>query len=461
MRRNKLNLNRYMNKKLLFIPVLGILWSCSKQKELKPIASEDQNPGKKLEVKSARDGQWDLLGFGYDVTGEYANSNSTTFPVIDIAKLNTVEPTRIITNLNTTRNSLSAYGESAQAYSYDISTKLKATAGFSLFKGELTAAYSSSNSFNSKFIYGSYSIIIQQKEIKFNATPLLLQSYLTPTFAHDITVLSAQQIVDQYGAFVLTDVILGAKLEITYQSETTSSDRKSAASAGLDASVGSVFSTNINVNTNHTQSSSNFNQYLHYVTHGGDPTKGLVNTIELNSNTPKVDFTDWQNSTNFQNAELVDINSSGLVPIYQLIADVNKAAAVKTYVDQYLKAHQVHTALPEGQFTRNDDTGEVFIVMDGKLRYIPNQDVLYGLFEFKESMMVHYNNTSLANFEMGVAISPDNGIINNTQNGKVYFREKSLIRYIPTIHEKEIYHFNFKNLRNVNGIAPYTVGPDI
>ncbi|MBB6111232.1 MAC/Perforin domain-containing protein [Mucilaginibacter lappiensis] len=455
-----------MKKILFLIPIVGMLWSCSKQSQVKPGQSEASSTPNKLQTKSAVDHVWDVLGFGYDVTGEYGNSSATTFQVIDIAKLNAADASRVVTQLNTTRNAVFSYGENAQAYSSDLSAHLTATTGFSVFSGSITAAYSNSSSFSSKYIYGSYSLLMQQKELKFNATPALLQSYLMPSFVQDAATLTPQQLVAQYGAFVLSDIMLGAKLEITYQSETKASDRKSAASAGLDEKISLLFSLKTDINTNHAQSSSNYNQYLHYITHGGDPTKEIVGTVAFNQVVPVIDYSAWQASTNFQNAELIDIKKDGLIPIYALIADPAKSAAVKTYVDQYLKDHQVNIvaqppSLPEGQFTRNDDTGQVYIVMDGELRYIPNQDVLNGLFEFNTSLMVHYSAATLSRYAMGDAISPDNGIINDTQTGRVYFREHSYIRYIPNQQVKALYHFNFKPLRNVNGISAYVVGPDM
>lgn len=456
-----------MKKALLFLPLMGVLWSCNKQ--VQPTPNPTIAIGKdKLKSFAAVDGVWDVLGYGYDVTGEFGNSVSTTFPVLDIAKLYSLEPDRVGKNPGTTKRVNFNYGQNASDYSHDLSSSLTATAGFGLFSGSITAAYKTSNSFSSKYLYGSYNIIIQQKELKINATPSVLQGYLNQTFLHDIQVLTPQQIVAQYGAFVLTDIFLGAKLDMTYQSETTSSNRTGSASAGLDASVSKVFSVKANINTDYTQSASNFNQTLRYVTHGGDPTKGIDSFTSFNQQVAPIDINPWEATCTAQNAELVDIAQNGLIPIYQLVADPTKAAALQTYVTQWLKDHQVQVTtqpvgiqLAEGQFTRNDDNGQVYIEMGGQLRYIPNTDVLNGLFVFNTNLMVHYHQADFDNFVIGTTISPDNGIIQDTNTGKVYFREKSFLRYIPSEQTRQIYHFNFKVLQKVNGISAYTVGPNM
>ncbi|MEZ2336476.1 MAC/perforin domain-containing protein [Mucilaginibacter sp. RCC_168] len=381
-----------MKKIFLLIPLLGMLWSCKKQDQQTPKQTETNTATGKLKSQSAKDGVWDLLGYGYDVTGEYANSSSTTFQVIDITKLYSTEPTRLVTNLNTTRNSSFSYGENVQAYASDISAHLNATVGFSLFKGSVTSAYSNSNSFNSKYIYGSYNLLIQQRELKFNATSALLQKYLTQNFLNDIATLTPQQIVSQYGAFVLSDIILGAKLQVTYQSETKSTDRKSAASAGLDASLGAIFSINAGVNSNHSQSSSNFNQYVHYLTNGGDPTLGITPaTISFTQNTPPIDYSAWQASTNAQNAELINIAQSGLIPINELIPDPSLANAVKNYIyNDYLPNHQVQVQYGKSTLYRcfNTKSGDRMLVTD------PNEVANQPNWNVEGSLGYVYNDNS-------------------------------------------------------------------
>lgn len=331
-----------MKKFLLIVPLLGMLWSCKKQDDT--IQKNAQKSANTLQTNSSGDGAYDLLGFGYDVTKEFANSNSSKAQVLNIAALDLQNPGRVIPGNNKTQYGQASYGESAQSLSSSISTKLTATSGLAVFKSTLNLSYSSTDAFSSKYIYGSYNLIVQQKSWKLNADNSILQNYLSPVFLQDLQNpgMTAAQLVSNYGTHVLSNIILGGKLQVMFQSQTSSTSRSVAASAGLQAGIGSLFNLNANLDANQTNASSNFSQTFSYVTHGGDPSKGLVGQITFNQSTPTINIADWQNSCNPQNAELIDIDKDGLIPLYDLIPDAYGAlkAAVRSYITQYLIDNQ-------------------------------------------------------------------------------------------------------------------------
>jgi hypothetical protein len=330
-----------MKKSLIIIPLLGLFWSCKNQNEVLPSSKSTTLKSNKLKTFSAVDGQYELLGFGYDVTGVYGNSNSSTFQVIDVAKLNTVFPGRVVTSLNKTQNGVVSTGDQAFSYSQSLSGKLTATANVGVFGGTIKASYSDANSFNSQYIYGSYSLMIQQKSLKFNADLATLKQYLTANFLYDIQNNTPQYIVSHYGTHVLSNIILGAKLQLMYQSQTSSTDRKTAADAGLQVSVKQVFNLDAGFTYTANSTTKNFSQNLHYITYGGDPSKALIGQIAFNQSSPTINVAAWQNSSTVANAELIDIDANGLIRISDLIPDAAKAAAVSTYIDQYLTSQQV------------------------------------------------------------------------------------------------------------------------
>ncbi|WP_184543765.1 hypothetical protein [Mucilaginibacter sp. FT3.2] len=118
----------------------------------------------------------------------------------------------------------------------------------------------------------------------------------------------------------------------------------------------------------------------------------------------------------------------------------------------------------EGDFVRNDDTGQVFWFFEGKIRYIPNQDVLHGLFTgYTDAIAKHYTTAQLNSISVqtGVPINPDNGLINDTNTGRVYFREANLVRWIRSSDAMNRYHFSWNSIKNRVGISGYVVGADI
>lgn len=291
--------------------------------------------------RSAGDGKNDLLGYGYDVTGEYANSSASTYSVFNADALKKDYPTRVEWDLSSKQEGILTSGEDAESYLKKRALTVSSTVGVSAFKATITASFSSSDAFSSKYVYSSFNLIIQQKRAKINADITLLKQYLQPTFIADIKNNSAQAIVDKYGTHVLTDIILGAKLEVMYRSETTKEDRTQAASAGVDVGVGKVFSINTGYNYSDNTTKSNYGQSLHYKTYGGEPSKSLIGDISIGTDVPKVNVKDWQASSSLDNAELIDFGPNGLVPLYEFIDDPLKKEAVKTYIAQYLKANQV------------------------------------------------------------------------------------------------------------------------
>ncbi|NML41983.1 hypothetical protein HHL17_32660 [Chitinophaga sp. G-6-1-13] len=302
--------------------------------------SDDVSPTK---ARSAGDGKNDLLGYGYDVTGEYANSSASTFAVFDADALRRDYPTRVEWDLSSRQEGTLTAGEDAESYLKKKSLKVNASVGVGLFKGSISASYSNSDAFSSKYVYSSFDLVVQQKRVKINADIDLLKKYLHSTFIYDVNNGTPQTIIKKYGTHVLTDIILGAKLEILYRSQTDKSNRAQAAEAGVDISVGKVFSINTGVNAGYSDSSvkSNFKQSLHYKTYGGEPSKSLMGDIPIGADVPKVNIKDWQASSSVDNAELVDFGRDGLIPLYEFIDDPLKKEAVKTYTNQYLKDNAV------------------------------------------------------------------------------------------------------------------------
>lgn len=330
--------------------VAGVLFSalygCSKYdsaleklKKPDPELKKSGQPG----ILSAGDGKNDLLGYGYDVTGEYANSSASKFSVINVDALQRDQPLRVEWDLSKTQVGNLTSGENARSYLEKKSTKVKGSLNFTLFKASIETSFSSSSSgssaFNSKFIYSSYDLVIKQKRVKLNADIALLKQYLQPTFIADIQNRNPADIVNAYGTHVLIDIILGAKLEVMYQSESIASERTKASEIGIDVGLKKVFnlSAGLNYNYSEEEKNANFTQRLHFRTIGGDPSRSLIGQVPIGTSTPTIDISSWQSSSQVENAELIDFGENGILPLYELIDDPIKRDAVKNYIEQYLR----------------------------------------------------------------------------------------------------------------------------
>lgn len=454
--------------------VLLFLTSCSTEE----FENSNQNENSKKSsgrnsAKFAGDGAYDILGYGYNATGEYANSNSSGYQVIDLEKFKNEQAGRLITDNVFSQEYLEEYGENAEAYSKMVSTKVGATAGFSLFKKLISVTFSSSvsntttNKFDAKYIYGSYNLLIKQRRFRFNATPALLSDYLTPEFSSDLQNNSPAQIVNDYGTHVAVDIYTGAKLDVMFQSETTNQSREKAARVGVKVGVKSIFDANVDNDVDTSESNKNFSRKLSFKTRGGDPSKSLVGELNLDQANPKINISSWQNSSTPTNAVLVEFGSNGLIPLYEFIKDPVKKAQLKAYIDQYLIDNQVkldytNTAnLVNGNFVRNPATNQIFFMFENKLRYIQSPMTLYGLFNITSGEIATVSPSNLSTVERGADLTPDNDLKQDNYTNKIYMREGNTLRYIPNIGIYNKYRFNNNAVKKINGTSGYTIGSDI
>ncbi|MCW3106458.1 MAG: hypothetical protein JWQ09_964 [Segetibacter sp.] len=294
-------------------------------------------------ITPAAKSKYHLLGYGYDVNGEYADSNSARDQVVDVERMHNLYPNRVVL-LSATESGTPAIiaAENAEAFSEQLSNKLLATEGLKVFKSSITAAFPDTTSFYSKYIYALSTYLIQWKIAKLNYSPdVPLNSILNPAFSSDVENISAGELVKKYGTHMLSNITLGAKFEVLYQAETKSEDKAGAAIIGLTFGTKKVFGLTTGYFFDGlAYANRNASQKIYYKAIGGVSTK-LPDLLTNNSINPTVDITNWIHSSTSENATLIDIDENGLIPIYDMIEDPIKKAAVKSYIDQYMRDNQV------------------------------------------------------------------------------------------------------------------------
>jgi hypothetical protein len=335
-------------KILLAFAVLAIFYGCKKQSQ--PAIKTSSLPEISVtgfattgNAPIRGDKIYNLLGYGYDITGKYADTSAVRSQAINIAAFGTDNPDRVVFDESKTSASQIINAKDAEDFSQQLSARLDESNGFKFFKGSVTAPFPGQNALSAKYVYGNYAMIIQQKRIKTNASNGLLMNYLTPAFTHDILALSAADLVKKYGTHVLADIVLGAKLNIMYQAETTAPTRAASEFAGFNFAIKKVFGLFTGsldpINTTDLQTISS--PQIVYEAAGADLSKIKVNTT---SRTPTVDVADWHLSSTEAGAAFIDISKSGLIPLYALIADPARKATVQSYITKYLMDQQVKLA---------------------------------------------------------------------------------------------------------------------
>jgi hypothetical protein len=113
----------------------------------------------------------------------------------------------------------------------------------------------------------------------------------------------------------------------------------------------------------------------------------------------------------------------------------------------------------DGNFVRNHATGQIYVIMEGKLRYIQTPATLDGLFVGAADNLVEYTSAAmLYTFPIGTAVSQDSGFVDYTPTGQFYLREGNLLRYIANPAVAHLYHFNFSIAVNKTSYAGYVLG---
>lgn len=100
-----------------------------------------------------------------------------------------------------------------------------------------------------------------------------------------------------------------------------------------------------------------------------------------------------------------------------------------------------------GDFAKVVDNGHVlyYVKFTGKWRHIDNIATWDGLFINKAFKYDRPSIKSLADYTqtgIGSPIFIDNGLLQNPNNGRIYFREGNTLKWIPSMQLFEQYHFN-------------------
>lgn len=309
----------------------------------------------------AGDGKWDLLGHGFDITGElFERKNTSKVSIINVDQFFADYPTRIPTPTDTKGDYNVYYGATAYDYVKDVNNKqtfgLTANAGNP--KGDTlygTANFSLTNdkqntyTYSSKYSYASYESWYRIKSIDFtdDVTPELLTNYLTPDFIAYVSSHSAEDVVGTYGTHILLGIDIGGRLKYDYKGAVIKEinyDRKlrnikAGFSIGIEKIFGINLSTDLNKEEKTTISNETTDKLFTGTFYGGN-NSGTSFTGDAQGNvSTNINLVSWQQSINVYNASLIGINRSA--PIYDFVTDPVKKAQIKAVVEKRIIDRQI------------------------------------------------------------------------------------------------------------------------
>ena len=331
-----------MKKLFLFMSwVMLILSGCADEDII-----ERNSPSfpQSVNTRSAGDGVYDILGYGYDITGPYLDTKSSRAIVFDTNKLlekGLITPYK----LEESRFRYSS-GKDVIDFTTNMSSSLQmSTPGILKVIGgaSLNIAFGGNSHYNSdySFAYCTQQYIDSRYRIS-EADINVLKTCLTKQFIERLSTYTPEQIVEEYGTHVLKDIYLGAKFEVYYMAKSTSSSKKESINAGLGASLFSLFKMDGKFQYDESLAITNNEQSLYYFTIGGDPAVGVQGSLNP-ENSPSIDIGKWMASVKSSTPKFIDVdnNSQSFIPIYELVTDPTKKQTLKAYIDNYIKSKEV------------------------------------------------------------------------------------------------------------------------
>lgn len=331
-----------MKKLFLFMSwVMLILSGCADEDII-----ERNSPSfpQSVNTRSAGDGVYDILGYGYDITGPYLDTKSSRAIVFDTNKLlekGLITPYK----LEESRFRYSS-GKDVIDFTTNMSSSLQmSTPGILKVIGgaSLNIAFGGNSHYNSdySFAYCTQQYIDSRHRIS-EADINVLKTCLTKQFIERLSTYTPEQIVEEYGTHVLKDIYLGAKFEVYYMAKSTSSSKKESINAGLGASLFSLFKMDGKFQYDESLAITNKEQSLYYFTIGGDPAVGVQGSLNP-ENSPSIDIGKWMASVKSSTPKFIDVdnNSQSFIPIYELVTDPTKKQTLKAYIDNYIKSKEV------------------------------------------------------------------------------------------------------------------------
>lgn len=331
-----------MKKLFLFMSwVMLILSGCADEDII-----ERNSPSfpQSVNTRSAGDGVYDILGYGYDITGPYLDTKSSRAIVFDTNKLlekGLITPYK----LEESRFRYSS-GKDVIDFTTNMSSSLQmSTPGILKVIGgaSLNIAFGGNSHYNSdySFAYCTQQYIDSRYRIS-EADINVLKTCLTKQFIERLSTYTPEQIVEEYGTHVLKDIYLGAKFEVYYMAKSTSSSKKESINAALGASLFSLFKMDGKFQYDESLAITNKEQSLYYFTIGGDPAVGVQGSLNP-ENSPSIDIGKWMASVKSSTPKFIDVdnNSQSFIPIYELVTDPTKKQTLKAYIDNYIKSKEV------------------------------------------------------------------------------------------------------------------------
>lgn len=296
------------------------------------------------------------IGYGYNVFKNYATTDSTTRPVLDVNRL--IEDRHI----NRKPLDMGEYdevtGESSYQYCKKTSNELSVSGGYMGFSGSVNTNFGKQEETVKNRYYSTIYYWIRQYELFLDDPNLDLAKYLVPhvRLALDNPQISPEQIFRDYGTHVLLSVRAGGRLE--YNTSINSEYNESFETFKLSAQAGFNFGfagAKIKYGSSSQTSSTTFEKESKRSvrSYGGTSQHGLTMSTEEAAKT----LSGWQQSL-VNDPTFCDFGGQEPKPIWEFCTSDARAKQLKQAFEKQARTN-------ESVLTRPQYVTDIVFVADG------------------------------------------------------------------------------------------------
>lgn len=275
------------------------------------------------------------LGKGYKGYQFYASTESCTFSLFDLS-----DPEVVDIQDTPKWEGRFASGENKTEFYDEFFTKVSVSGVYDGFSGEITSTFNSSTLKNRTHSFATANIA----QTYYRLT-LLDNAPLKKDVVQDLMQLEPNALFDKYGTHYLKSIYIGGRISFSSFADRSKVTKTFNLQATLDASYLEVVKGSASGGAVDKKDIEIVSRNKRIIVKGGDPAK--AGNVQDGSGEPAESYNAWAASVpDFMS--ISDIADNGMVPIYELVDDVERRAMLETAWKTYMEQH-TDDVLKEGE----------------------------------------------------------------------------------------------------------------
>ena len=310
----------------------------------------------------------EFLGKGYKGYQNYADPDSCTFALFDLSNEKFVD----IQSAPKWEGRFSS-GENKTEFFDEFFAKASVSGVYEGFSGEITSTFNTSILTNRAHSFATANIA----QTYYRLT-VLDDAPLKKEVAQDLMELEPNALFDKYGTHYLKSIYIGGRIGFSSFADRSKVSEKFNLQATVDASYLEIVKGSASAGTVAKEDITIVSRNKRIIVKGGDPAKAA--NVQDGTGEPAASYSAWAASVpDFMS--ISDIADKGMVPLYELVDDVDRRAVLTTAWQVYMEEH-TDDVLKEGEpkvitktatFRLKGSDGRYF----GKAPYVWGEDYYY------------------------------------------------------------------------------------